>query len=65
MQPDSRPESALEVKSSTHELKQLSTRFPKTCCVWFESGISRDLVFLGGGGGGVGSCKERDGVVDG
>jgi hypothetical protein len=30
MQPDSRPESALDVKSSTHELKQLSTRLPKT-----------------------------------
>jgi hypothetical protein len=30
MQPDSRPESALDVKSSTHALKQLSTRLPKT-----------------------------------
>lgn len=34
MQPDSRPESALEVKSSTHALKQLSTRLPKTCLFW-------------------------------
>ena len=31
MQPDSRPERALEVKSSTQALKQLSTRLPKTC----------------------------------
>jgi ribosomal protein L28 len=30
MQPDSRPERALEVKSSTQALKQLSTRLPKT-----------------------------------
>ena len=30
MQPVSRPESALEVKSSTHEAKQLSTRPPKS-----------------------------------
>ena len=32
MQPVSRPESALDVKSSTHALKQLSTRLLKTWC---------------------------------
>lgn len=37
MQPVSRPERALEVKSSTHEAKQLSTRPPKSCLRLFVS----------------------------
>ena len=56
MQPDSRPESALEVKSSTHALKQLSTRLPKT---WAR--VARSVSGMGaappgwnGGKGGAG-----------
>ncbi len=58
MQPDSRPESALEVKSSTQALKQLSTRLPKTFmksltwrfCRRASSSRDSDAVRLGGGG---------------
>jgi len=52
MQPFSRPESALEVKSSTQAVKQLSTRPPKS---WV--GLVRvDLLFGSGRGEGRGEA---------
>lgn len=51
-QPFSRPDSALDVKSSTHETKQLSTRPEKSC--FFTQGGYFCIIYWRAGGKGWG-----------